>query len=262
MYKKKSIRKVFLAFFYNFFYTFVAIIFCFINLIIDLNRIFFTFLLFVSGILATKAQSSVSFNYVYLGGKEKRAADVYEGTIQYFDKVSKGLTSHGAGIQGKIHLKPMTNQMIIMPDIGYFFEEYEKVTVTGTHLKNAYRENKLSCIAVNLNIGYNILDRDPFSLVFLAGPGYFRENIWSYCFSEGEMQQTDDPTFIPKHAISEKLETGINAFVVNLGFIGEVYLTKNIFANVGLKFAFDFGDTRFNSFPLTVGVGYSFGKRR
>ena len=211
------------------------------------------------------AQSSVSVNYLYIGGREKRAADIYEGTIQYFDKVSKGLTSNGIGIQGKIHIKPQKNQMIIIPDIGYLSEEYEKLTVTGNHLLNAYRENKLSCFTANINIGYNILysilPSERFSLVFLAGPGYFRENIWSYCFSE-QRPWEDVPTFVPTFPISLELEESIHAFVLNMGLIGEVYFTKNIFANVGLKFMFDFDNTRFNCFPVHVGIGFSFGNKR
>ena len=219
-----------------------------------MNRIFILFALnmFFSGIIAVRAQSSFSLNYLYLGGREKRTAEFsVEAAKEYSYRVSKSLASNGIGLQGKIYLKNMKEQMLIMPDIGYFFEEYEKLEVTGNRLRNAYRENKLKYIAANINIGYIIFPEKSSSFIFFAGAGYFHEIMWSHIYSEGEFPIT--------FAIDEEDDFSKGTVVLNMGLDWKPYLWRKIFANVGLKYMFDILDTKFNVFPyINVGIGYTF----
>ena len=219
-----------------------------------MNKIFILFALnmFVSGITAVRAQSSFSLNYLYLGGREKRTADFsVELAREYSYVVSKNLASNGIGLQGKIQLNNLKEHMLIMPDIGYFFEEYEKIKVTGTRIKNAYRENKLKYFAANINIGYVIFPEKSSSFLFFAGAGYFHEIMWSRIYSEEDL-----PIAV---AIDKKDDFSKGTVVLNMGLDWKLYLSNKIFANVGLKYMFDIFDTKYNVFPhCNIGIGYTF----
>ena len=213
-----------------------------------MRKIIYTLILFFFWTLGMYAQSSVSLNYLYIGNKEK-----------YAPAISNDLVHNGIGIQGKIHLK---NQFYLMPDIGYFFPDYEEKIYLGTTPPNtdSWRENKVRYYVANVNLAYNIPLTKNFSILPFAGVGYFQEYAW---MRYGTGNPTDTPTtqepggIVMPNAVTEKNNS--SSIVCNIGFNMEFYLYKNIFITAGLKYQNDIYNTKYNAFPyINAGIGYSF----
>ena len=202
-----------------------------------MKKIIFTSITFFFCALASYTQSSLSLNYMFLGSKEK-----------YKIGPSKSLVDHGIGVQSKIHLK---NSFYLMPDIGYFFSDYEKITISDP----SYIENKVRYYAVNANIAYNIGLAKRFSILPFVGVGYFHEYALTHFYITGA-----NPQYPSKGTLSNVVEKeNAVSIVCNIGLNLELYLYKNIFATAGLKYMFDIYDTKYNGFPyINAGIGYSF----
>lgn len=194
--------------------------------------------LFFFGTFAMYAQSSLSINYMYIGSKEK-----------YGVGISKDLSNHGIDVQSKIHLK---NRFYLMPDVGYFFSDYEKITYSGS-----YRENTVRYYAVNANLAYTVSVAGSFSVLPFAGIGYFHEYASMRSVTGGDPSDPSYPPQFPSSDVTEKENAG--SIVCNIGFNVELYLYKNIFFTAGLKYMLDVYDTKYNGFPyINAGIGYSF----
>ena len=203
-----------------------------------MKKIILTSSVFFFCILASFAQSSLSLNYMYLGSKEK-----------YKIGPSKNLVDHGIGVQSKIHLK---NSFYLMPDIGYFFSDYEKITLSDP----SYIENKVRYYAVNANIAYNIGLVKRFFILPFAGVGYFHEYALTHVDVIGPNPQYPSTEGVYTNIIEKENAASI---VCNIGLNMELYLYKNIFATAGLKYMFDIYDMKYNGFPyINAGIGYSF----
>jgi len=198
--------------------------------------------------LATSAQPSFSINYLYLGSKGKIASDV--GPVTDID-VSKGLVSNGIGIQGKI---PLKNRLHIMPDAGYFFEEYEKIT-KSSRTPASFQEHKVWYYAANVNLAYDILPKESSSVLLLAGLGFMHEFAWKNIHQEGVSGSFPIPPVYPLY-FTGKMSHG--SLIWNLGFNLELYLSKNIFVNAGMKCMIDIFNPEYSGFPhINIGIGYS-----
>lgn len=198
------------------------------------------------------AQPSFSLNYLYLGSKGKMTSDA--GPVTDID-ISKGLVNNGIGIQGKIRLK---NRLYIMPDQGYFFEDYEKI-VKSSRPPEFYQEHKVWYYTANVNLAYDILPKESSSIFLLAGFGYLHEFAWKHIYFEGA-QGIYPVTPLYPIEFTEKMNQG--SIVCNLGFNWELYLSKNIFVNAGMKYMIDIYNPKYNGFPhINIGVGYAFKDR-
>ena len=207
------------------------------------------------GAIAISAQSSISLNYLYLGGKNKHASTGVVGTDI---GVSKGLVDNGIGIQGKIRLK---GRFYIMPDLGYFFEESEKITKSSRPLY--YQESKVQYYAANVNFAYAILPKESMSIFLIAGAGYFHESAWLHVFFEGYGSSSQPPYSYElgpnRQPFDISGKVNYASIISNIGFNMEFHVSQNIFVNAGMKYMLDINDTKYSGFPhINIGIGYSF----
>lgn len=210
--------------------------------------VFLSFICFLC-IFPISAQSSISINYIYVGGKKKYAET---GVVGIDLGVSKDLANNGIGIQGKFIKK---NRFYIIPDFGYFFEEYEKITKTINPLY--YQESKLQCFTANVNFAYDILQDEHIKILLFAGAGFFHEYAWIHVYREGNHE--NPPLTIYTFDITNR-QRHFSSIACNMGFNLELYMSKKIFVNAGLKFMLDV----LPPFPvhigfpyINIGVGYS-----
>ena len=185
------------------------------------------------------SQSSLSLNYLYNGGRKK-----------YTSIVSKELVQHGIGVQSKIRLK---NRFYLMPDIAYFFTDYEKI-----YYGKSFRETKLRYFALNANLAYAIPLAETFSFLPFAGLGYLLEDSWQYLHLRPSSIQ---PAYSSGGGgVADVLDKqDISSIPCNIGFNMELLLGKNIFVTAGVKYMIDIYDTKYNCFPhINIGIGYSF----
>jgi hypothetical protein len=204
------------------------------------NRIFISLLLFFNAI-TIHSQSSLSVNYLYNDGKEKYALPA-----------SKKLVKHGIGVQGKIYLK---NQFYLMPDIAYFFSDYENKIYHGTALSPTnFRETELRYYTANINLAYTAFTTENFRILPFIGAGFFLEDLYQLLHHAVDPQNpgAGGVTMI----VDKQIATSITC---NLGFAIELHLKSNIFITAGTKYIIDIYDTKYNCFPyVNIGIGYSF----
>jgi len=199
------------------------------------------------------AQPSFSLNYLYLGSKGKYASDV--GPVTDIN-ISKGLVNNGIGIQTKFRLK---NRLYIMPDAGYFFEDYEKIIETSRP-PDSYQEHKVWYYAANVNLAYDILPKDRSSVFLFAGLGYLQEISWKNVHFEGRQGFYPVP---PLHPIKDTRKMNHGSIICNIGVILELYLSENIFVNAGIKYMLDAFSPQYSAFPhINIGIGYSLKERK
>ena len=207
-----------------------------------MKKIICVLIFFLCCTFVMDAQSSLSINYMYIGNKGK-----------YGVGVSNDLVHHGMGFQSKIHLK---NRFYLMPDAGYFFRDYEKKSTSATY----YQENAGRYYVANVNLAYSIPYGEFFSILPIAGVGYFHEHALMHFVGGGAYYPPNSgfPSHIgAPYDVIDKDNTG--SIVCNIGFNIEWSLTKNIFVTAGLKYMFDIYDMKYNAFPyINTGIGYSF----
>jgi hypothetical protein len=185
------------------------------------------------------SQSSFSVNYLYNGGREK-----------YTSIASKQLVKHGIGIQSKMRLK---NRFYLLPDIAYFFTDYEK-----EYYGKSFRETRLKYYAINVNLGYSIPLTRTFLFLPFAGFGYLHEDSWQYLHIVASNPPPTGGT--PRGGNADIIDKqNASSLPCNLGFNLDFFSSENIFFTVGMKYMIDIYDTKYNCFPhINIGIGYSF----
>ncbi|MDR0395514.1 MAG: porin family protein [Tannerella sp.] len=194
---------------------------------------------------------SLSANYLLLGPRGK-----------YAYHVPDELVNHGAGVQSKIRLK---NRLYLMPDIGYFFDRDHKAfsnknAVNPSEETNSYTESSIRYYTANVNLAYDIRLAESFSLLPFAGACFLYEYTQQILHFKGEgVPSQSGGGNVDGYYGDVKEIYNYPALAVNFGLSAEYRLDRHLFLTAGVKYLFDFYETKNSSFPcLNAGVGYNF----
>jgi len=203
-----------------------------------MKKVLCLFIVFIVLCYSSMAQkNTVSFNYLNLG------------------QVDKNGWNSGVGVQVKIHLK---NNWYLLPDIGYFFE---KISTPFYADANNFQQESHQYLFGNVNVGYSFSLSNNLKLVPYIGAGYYQDFWKSLYVLSGAGGGYHDPSggypqgYAPVNVLYKFSDRMI---MLNLGFLAEYNITKNIFLTAGCKYMFDTSN-KSNYIPyLNIGVGYRF----
>jgi hypothetical protein len=176
--------------------------------------------------------------------------------------VPDGLVNHGVGVQSKIRLK---NRLYLMPDIGYFFDRHHKAfsnknAVHPSEETNSYTESSIRYYTANVNLAYDIRLAEPLSLLPFVGACFLYEYTQQILHFRGEGEvPSQSGGYVGGYYGDIKEIYNYAILAVNFGLSAEYRFDRHLFLTAGVKYLFDFDETKNSSFPcLNVGIGYNF----
>lgn len=163
-------------------------------------------------------QHAVAVNYLNLGKLDDRG------------------WNSGVGVQAKFHLK---NSWYLIPDVGYFFE---KTNLPYHKDDNNFQKDSHQYLFGNVNVGYSFSLSNRLKLVPYIGTGFYQDFIKHLHVSSGSDNGYRDPSSgtnpgYPPHNILDEYSDSM--IMLNLGFLAEYNITKNMFLTAGSKYMLD-----------------------
>ena len=201
-----------------------------------MKKIFLSLLIVSATVFLSNAQEkSLSLNYVNIG------------------KGDCGNWNSGVGLQGKM---PLKNRLLLLPDVGYVFENVKTEYSSKTPSKKSFSQKSDSYLFANINLAYSLNPKGYFNVIPYIGAGYYHDFSKIRLYTEEFAGSVSSDNTLKPFDKTEK--DAIAKIMANVGVLAEVYFTDNAFFTIGCKYMIDTynGDSYIPYF--NAGIGFSF----